>query len=154
MKQFYWSAVCLVCLFSFQKRVIAQDALLSLAVLDSLPATHHFKAKQTELTSIVKLDVSFQRLRKVPAKILQCVNLQYLALHYNQIQELPLEFIRLQQLQVLYIGYGVNYEKVIPILANLPHLKKVVFHDDLPNEASQERIRQRLPGVAIYFYDV
>jgi len=133
---------------------MAQDTLLSLAVLDSLPAALDLKSKQIDLSAVVKLDVSFQRLRKVPSKILKCINLQYLALHYNQIQQLPLEFIRLQQLQVLYIGYGVNYEKVIPILANLPHLKKVVFHDDLPNEASQERIRQRLPGVAIYFYDV
>ena len=79
----------------------------------------------------------------LPAAVGSLKNLEYFELLDSEVEELPIEFARLQKLQVLYVNNDekFNLENNINILSQLPNLSELHLEGDnfhkVPSEIRQ-----------------
>ena len=127
-----------------------QTKLLSDEELENAKTYYSLKEALKDPLKIYKLDLSYQKLEKLPKEIENLNNLQRLSLWRNHLKALPREIGKLNNLQRLELGG--NQLKALPKeIGNLKNLKKLYLRNNKLSEKEKEKVKKLLPKCEIKF---
>ena len=99
---------------------------------------------------LVKLDLSYNQLTKIPPGIGLLEKLEEIRLDSNQFQELPIEVCEIETLEVIYINN--NHLTCLPKdIQELTRLKQIHLRDNPISSQERIRITQLLPNTKVFF---
>ncbi len=86
---------------------------------------------------VIFLDLSKQKLKKIPEKVFQLPNLEYLILRKNKLTEIPSDISKLTKLK--HIDMSKNKVEILPAaLCKCLELKTIILNQNIINEISPE----------------